>query len=76
MYGAVVYVRIVNQHKLVKTSLLVAKSKTAPIITTSVPHLELFAAFLLSKLLQQVKQKIDLSAVPMYCWSDSTTVLS
>ena len=74
-YGAVVYLKIVNQHKLVKTSLLVARSKTIPILTTSVPRLELCAAFLLSKLLQ-VKQEIDLSAVPMYCWSDSTTVLS
>lgn len=45
-YGAVIYSRVVYESGSVSTRLVAAKSKVAPLTTTSIPRLELLAAVL------------------------------
>ncbi|XP_011860345.1 PREDICTED: uncharacterized protein LOC105557654 [Vollenhovia emeryi] len=75
-YAAVVYLKVVTDANQVKTSLLISKTKVAPLQTVSIPRLELSAAQLLSTLLSFVKLTLNLSTVPLYCWSDSTITLA
>ncbi|XP_029055098.2 uncharacterized protein LOC114882376 [Osmia bicornis bicornis] len=75
-YAAVVYLRVEIDANLVRTSLLISKTKIAPLQTVSIPRLELCAAQLLTKLLSFVKLTLNLSTVPLYCWSDSMITLS
>lgn len=76
-YGAVVYVKIINNDESIKITLLTAKSKVAPIKTkTTLPKLELCAAVLLARLLTRVKTALRLNKTPTYAWIDSMIALS
>ena len=72
-YAAVVYVRSTYEHQPPLVTLVSAKTKVAPLKTLSIPHLELCGADLLSKLLTNVRQALDL---PVSAWCDSNIVLS
>nr|XP_034195185.1 uncharacterized protein LOC117611359 [Osmia lignaria] len=72
-YAAAVYLRV-NNNGLVTTSLLVAKTKVAPVKTITIPKLELCGATLLSKLLIRVKEGINMSG-PTIAWTDSSVTL-
>ncbi|XP_033231938.1 uncharacterized protein LOC117182932 [Belonocnema kinseyi] len=50
-YSAVVYSRIISESGEIAVKLLIAKTKVAPIKTVSIPHLELWAATLLTRLI-------------------------
>lgn len=75
-YAAVVYLRVLNSMDQFNVSLLISKTKVAPIKTISIPRLELCAAVLLAKLVRFVQTSLNISAAPVYCWSDSTITLS
>ncbi|XP_076387322.1 uncharacterized protein LOC143264354 [Megachile rotundata] len=72
-YAAAVYLRVV-QGEAIFTTLLVAKTRVAPVKTISIPRLELCGAVLLAKLIVQVKQELDIPA-PITAWTDSTVTL-
>ena len=57
-------------------TLLISKSKVAPVKTLSIPRLELSAAVLMSRLIEFVRHSLHMPDVPCYCWTDSTIVLA
>ncbi len=69
-YAGVVYFRMIDSTDAVHTSLIIAKTKVAPI-----KRLELCGAQVLARILHRVREifRIPLSAV--YAWTDSTIVL-
>lgn len=77
-YGCVIYFRYITSSALVKISLIMAKSKVAPLKTQSVARLELCSAYLLSNLLKFVKESYSNSLTfdAIYAWSDSQVTLA
>ncbi|XP_076660820.1 uncharacterized protein LOC143364269 [Halictus rubicundus] len=75
-YAAVVYSRTVNEEGAATVSLIVAKSRVAPLKRVSLPRLELCAAFLLARLVQHVCKVLDLQDADLHLWSDSSVALS
>ncbi|XP_070526464.1 uncharacterized protein [Cardiocondyla obscurior] len=74
-YAAVVYARVISSSGTVTTSLLVGKSKVAPLKLLSIPRLELSAAVLLAKLIEFVREILP-KAISCTCWTDSSIVLA
>nr|XP_049697145.1 uncharacterized protein LOC126054685 [Helicoverpa armigera] len=75
-YAAVVYLRTINLAGEIHVSLLVAKTRVAPIKQVSIPRLELCGAVLLSKLLTEATEVLNISKDKVFAWTDSTVVLS
>ncbi|XP_050296340.1 uncharacterized protein LOC126736152 [Anthonomus grandis grandis] len=75
-FGACVYIRTVDSLGCLQVKLLCAKSRVAPIKALTIPKLELSAALLLSKLVQEVLESKVLHFDEMILWCDSTVVLS
>ena len=76
-YGAVAYLRGLSADNGINTAFLMAKTRVAPLKTTTLPRLELLAALLGAKLFQYLNKTLELvnSSEVMY-WSDSQIVLS
>ena len=72
-YTAVVYLRSTSQDYVVHTSLVIAKTKVAPIKRLSIPRLELCGAVLATKLLHHASKILGIDDI--YAWTDSTVVL-
>ena len=75
-YAAVVYLRVTDSSNLTHTSLVISKSKVAPIKRLTIPRLELCGAQLLARLIHHVKQVLDVPLSHVYAWTDSTIVLN
>ncbi|XP_011880820.1 PREDICTED: uncharacterized protein LOC105569200 [Vollenhovia emeryi] len=75
-YAAVVYLKTISDSDQTMISLVMGKSKVAPIKPMSIPRLELAVAVLLSKLIQYVQKALQISTINSYCWTDSTVVLA
>ncbi|KAJ0171792.1 hypothetical protein K1T71_012555 [Dendrolimus kikuchii] len=75
-YAAVVYIRVVDQQDDVYSRLVTAKTKVAPIKQVSIPRLELCGAVLVSKLLCEVAEILNIDKKKIYAWTDSTVVLA
>ncbi|XP_058827074.1 uncharacterized protein LOC131687050 [Topomyia yanbarensis] len=74
-YGACIYLRSIPAEGPCTVRLVISKSKVAPMGTQTIPRLELCAAQLLSRLLKQVQDSIDITATT-YLWTDSSIVLN
>ena len=72
-YGAVSYLRLEDTKGAVSISLLLGKSRVAPLKTVTIPRLELTAATI--KLSKKVQEEIDLPIHREVFWTDSTIVL-
>lgn len=80
-YGACVYIRSNNQSGNAEVKLYTARSRVAPIKTTTIPRLELCGSLLLSELVAEIKDElsninIKLSTENIHYWTDSTIVLA
>ncbi|XP_060800708.1 uncharacterized protein LOC132901847 [Amyelois transitella] len=75
-YAAVVYIRCVTMENEVYTHLVTAKTKVAPIKQISIPRLELCAAVLVTKLLLEVSETLNINKSDIHAWTDSTIVLA
>ncbi|KAG8233722.1 hypothetical protein J437_LFUL019192 [Ladona fulva] len=73
-YSAVVYLRGGKLDKQGHITLLMAKTRVAPIKTVSIPRLELLGAVLLTKLIGNVFESLSkcITISSVYAWSDST----
>ncbi|XP_018401614.1 PREDICTED: uncharacterized protein LOC108778819 [Cyphomyrmex costatus] len=74
-YGAAVYLRALSDEGIT-ISLVMARTKVAPLKRVSLPRLELCAASLLSKLATHVASTLGLSGIETHLWTDSTVVLA
>ena len=74
-YGVVTYLRTEYASGLVSTVLVTAKSRLAPLKTTTIPMLELCAATLATRQDEMLRRELDLVLEPSQYWSDSTIVL-
>ena len=71
-----IYLRLTDSDGNVHISLIIAKTKVAPIKRLTIPRLELCGAHLLAQLLNHVKEVFHLSLRDIYAWADSTIVLN
>lgn len=74
-YGAVIYVRTTYESGRVATRLVASKTKVAPLVSTSIPRLEMMAAVLGLHLTLSVIAVLEISMKDVTLWSDSLNVL-
>lgn len=74
-YGAVSYIRYEDEDGNVDCSILMGKSRCAPLKYITIPRLELSAAVLATKMDELIKKEMDVQFEKSYYWTDSTTVL-
>ncbi|XP_036337045.1 uncharacterized protein LOC118747130 [Rhagoletis pomonella] len=74
-YATTVFLRVKTAERVV-VSLLMAKTKVAPVKTVSLPRLELCGAVLLSETLEAVVENLSLVHMKINLWTDSTIVLA
>ena len=74
-YGAVVYLRQVNEQGIVSVSFILGKSRIAPMKATTIPKLELTAALTSVKLAQLARRELMIDVDVIY-YTDSTAVLA
>ncbi|XP_073961651.1 uncharacterized protein [Choristoneura fumiferana] len=75
-YAAVAYLRVETEEREIKTSIIAAKARVAPVKPLSLPRLELCGAALLAKLLKQIRNAMRIPERQVFAWTDSTIVLS
>ncbi|XP_066600003.1 uncharacterized protein [Prorops nasuta] len=75
-YAAAIYLRVTNHVGKSRVSLVMAKSKVAPVKTVSIPNLELCGAVLLVKLFKHVQKLEVFKDLPTTEWSDSRDALA
>ena len=73
-YGAAVYLKVTTATD-VCVSLVMGKSRVAPLKMVSIPRLELTAATVAAKLAQFVVEELDIDDIAVFFWTDSMTVL-
>ena len=76
VYTGVVYLRTLDVKNSVHVSLVIAKTKVAPLKRLSIARLESCGAMVVAKLLQHYQQIFDIPNEFTFTWTDSTIVLS
>lgn len=74
-YGACAYLRITDQHDNITCSLVLGKSRLAPIKQSSIPRLELCGAVVSCRLYAMLKEELDLKIDHAVFWTDSMILL-
>ena len=74
-YGAVSYLRLISYDEKVHCTLVMSKSRLAPIKMVTIPRLELSAAVLATRLDRMIRQEIQFPINGSTFWTDSTCVL-
>lgn len=74
-YGSVAYLRIVGHDGRIHCSILLGKSRLAPLKVVTIPRLELSAAVVAVRLDKIIKCELDIPIGMTVFWTDSTSVL-
>lgn len=74
-YGVASYLRVTLGDGSVESTLVMAKSRLAPLQPMTIPRLELQAATLATKQDELLRRELDLPLARSQFWTDSTTVL-
>ena len=74
-YGTASYLRFTDVEDRIHCSLVMGKSRVAPLKTVTVPRLELTAATLAVKVDKQLREELQLPLNDVVLWTDSTVVL-
>ena len=74
-YGQCSYLRLVDNKDQVHCSLVMGKSRVAPLKAVTVPRLELTAALVSVKVGSLLQQELDLGSIQNIYWTDSKVVL-
>ena len=74
-YGQSSYIRLLNQRGQVHCTLLIGKSRVAPLKFVSIPRLELTATTLSVKISKMLKNELDIHVDDEIFWTDSKVVL-
>ena len=74
-FGSVAYIRYKFEDNTFDTSLVMAKTKLAPIKTISLPRLELCGAVTAVRLYKAIIKDIRVEIDRVYFWTDSTITL-
>ncbi|KAL0808562.1 hypothetical protein ABMA28_013006 [Loxostege sticticalis] len=75
-YAAVVYIRVVDAEGIVKVNLVTSRTKVAPVKQQSIPRLELMGAVLLSELITEVAEVMNIPKSNIHAYTDSSVVLA
>jgi len=75
-YGAVSYIRFLDDKDTIHCSFVMEKARTAPLKTVTIPRLELSAAVMASRLDKTLRKEIDIPVDESVFWTDSTCVIS
>ena len=75
-YGAVVYLKSIDNNGVSNINLLLAKTKVAPLKTQTIPRLELCAAQMLAEAVTFVSNSLSITISKTFCYSDSQVVLA
>lgn len=75
-YGAVSYLRSMDDKGTIHCSFVMGKARTAPLKSITIPRLELSAAVLASRLDKIIRREIDLPIHESVFWTDSTCVIN
>lgn len=75
-YAGVVYLRMLDSDGNVHISLVMSKTKVAPIKRITIPRLELCGAHLLAQVLHHAREVFHLPLDSVYAWTGSTIVLN
>ena len=67
--------RAMDSDEAVHVSIVVVKTKVAPIQTISLPQLELCGAVVPGKLLEYCRKVLGIPLSDVFAWTDSTVVL-
>ena len=74
-YAGVVYIRGVDSTGVTHVSLVISKTKVAPIKRMTIPRLELCGALIVARLLNHMSDVLNIPKDNIYAWTDSQTVL-
>ena len=74
-YGAAVYLRTTDIKGKINTSLMMSKSRVAPLKIVTLPRLELLAAIVNTRLTHFVADSLKRDISRVVLWSDSTVAL-
>ena len=74
-YGQCSYIRLVNDKNTVHCSLVIGKSRVAPLKVTTIPRLELTAAVVSAKVSKVLVEELEYDHVQHFFWTDSEIVL-
>ena len=74
-YGAVSYLRIVDEDGKLNVSFVVGKARVTPMKQITIPRMELTAAVLATKLSRQVEEELEIQISDFFFWTDSMVVL-
>ena len=73
-YGSVVYL-LARINGACHVSIVMAKTKVAPLKRQTIPHLELCGAYILARLIHHVRKVLGIPLNRVHAWCDSTIVL-
>ena len=74
-YATAIYIRVVPREGKASTSLVMSKTRVAPVRKISLPRLELMAAVITARLCIYVKDAIDCPISRIVCWTDNSSTL-